>query len=61
MDDTQRERLVRALALVSGTDAIVVLTDALDLETDEALTTLLDANRWLITGALAELRSVGPA
>jgi AcrR family transcriptional regulator len=61
LDDTQRERLVRALALVSGTDAVVVLTDALDLETDEALTTLLDASRWLITGALAELRSVGPA
>jgi AcrR family transcriptional regulator len=56
LDDDQRERLVRALALVSGVDAIVVLTDALALDPDEALVTLIDANRWLIAGALAELR-----
>ena len=56
LDDAQRERLLRALALVSGTEAIVVLTDALNLDADDALDTLLDANRWLIAGALAELR-----
>lgn len=56
LDDAQRERLARALALVSGTEAIVVLTDALNLNPEDALATLLDANRWIITGALAELR-----
>lgn len=56
LDDAQRERLVRALALVSGTEAIVVLTDALNLDGEDALATLRDANRWLIAGALAELR-----
>jgi AcrR family transcriptional regulator len=65
LDDDQRERLVRALALVSGIDAIVVLTDALALDPDEALATLIDANRWLIAGALADLgvpiRNVSPA
>jgi AcrR family transcriptional regulator len=55
LDDAQRERLLRALALVSGTEAIVVLTDALNLDAQDALNTLLDANRWLIAGALAEL------
>ncbi len=39
-----------------GTEAMIVLTDAVELEGDEALATLLDVNRWLIAGALAELR-----
>jgi AcrR family transcriptional regulator len=56
LDDSQRERLARALALVSGTEAMIVLTDAVQLNADEALVTLLDANRWLIAGAVAELR-----
>jgi hypothetical protein len=56
LDEDRHERLAGALALVVGTEAVVVLTDALGLDPDEALATPLDANRWLIAGALAELR-----
>lgn len=31
LDDTKRERLARALALVSGTEAMIVLIDAVQL------------------------------
>jgi hypothetical protein len=34
---------------------MIVLTDAVNLDADEALAALLDANRWLIAGALADL------
>jgi AcrR family transcriptional regulator len=50
----QFDRLHRAMTLVSGVDAVVVLTDSAKLNSDDALATLIDANRWLIAGALAE-------
>jgi AcrR family transcriptional regulator len=54
LTEEQFERLLRAMTLVSGVDAIVVLTDSAGLDSDDALATLIDANRWLIEGALAE-------
>ncbi len=55
------ERLLRALALVSGTDAMLALADTLNLDAEQAMATLLDANRWLLTGALAEAKASRPA
>lgn len=55
LSETDLRRLVRALAFVSGIDAMLVLVDTLGLDGDAAMATLIDANRWLITGALAEL------
>lgn len=57
LTDEELERLVRALALVSGTDAMHALTDTLNLDTEQAMVTLLDANRWLLAGAIAEART----
>jgi AcrR family transcriptional regulator len=57
LSDEEIDRLVRALGLVSGSDAMIALSDTLNLDTEEALVTLLDANRWLITGALAEAKA----
>jgi hypothetical protein len=54
------ERIVRAMGLVSGTDAALALTDALGLEGEEAMATLLDATRWLLKGALVELGAERP-
>lgn len=50
------QRLARALALVVGTDAMIALVDGARLSDDEAKAALLDAGRWLLNGALAELR-----
>jgi AcrR family transcriptional regulator len=60
LTEDQLERLRRALTLVSGVDSIVVLTDSAGLDRDEALATLIDANRWLIAGALAEFEVATP-
>jgi AcrR family transcriptional regulator len=57
LSEEEIDRLLRALALVSGGDAMIVLTDTLNLDKDDAVATLLDANRWLIKGALAEARA----
>jgi AcrR family transcriptional regulator len=57
LSEEEIDRLVRALGLVSGTDPVLALTDTLNLDRDDAMVTLLDANRWLITGALAEARA----
>jgi AcrR family transcriptional regulator len=54
VSDDRLDRLVRALGLISGTEAMIALTDALDLEPDAAMDTLHDAVRWLVSGALAE-------
>lgn len=48
-------RIERALATLIGTDALIALTDAANLNAEEAMATLLDASHWLISGALAEL------
>jgi AcrR family transcriptional regulator len=48
-------RLGHALGLVLGTEAMIALTDAVGLDDSAAKSTLLDAGRWLLAGALAEL------
>jgi AcrR family transcriptional regulator len=57
LTDEELERLVRALAMVSGTDAMLALTDTLNLDAEQAMVTLLDANRWLLAGALHEAKT----
>ena len=49
------DRIAHALGLVVGTEAMISLTDAVGLDVPAAKKTLLDASRWLLTGALAEL------
>ena len=49
------DRLAHALATVLGTEAMIALTDAVGLDVDDAKVALLDASRWLLAGALAEL------
>jgi AcrR family transcriptional regulator len=49
------ERLAHALGLVVGTEAMIALTDGVGLTVEEAKGALLDAGRWLLAGALAEL------
>jgi AcrR family transcriptional regulator len=50
------ERIAHALGLVFGTEAVIALTDAVGLNASDAKSTLLDASRWLLAGALAEVR-----
>jgi AcrR family transcriptional regulator len=52
------DRIARALGLVVGSEAMISLTDAVGLDVPAAKKTLLDASRWLLAGALAEL--MGP-
>jgi AcrR family transcriptional regulator len=49
------DRVANALGLVLGTEAMISLTDAVGLEAPAAKDALLDASRWLLAGALAEL------
>lgn len=49
------DRIAHALGLIVGTEAMVALTDAVGLDVPAAKKTLLDAGRWLLAGALAEL------
>lgn len=54
------DRIAHALGLVVGTEAMIALTDAVGLDVPGAKKTLLDAGRWLLTGALAELTAERP-
>jgi len=49
------DRIARALGLVVGSEAMISLIDAVGLDVPAAKKTLLDASRWLLAGALAEL------
>lgn len=49
------DRIARALGLVIGSEAMISLTDAVGLDVPAAKKTLLEAGRWLLAGALAEL------
>lgn len=49
------DRIAHALGLLIGSEAMISLTDAVGLEVPAAKRTLLDAGRWLLAGALAEL------
>ncbi len=54
------DRIAHALALIIGSEAMISLTDAVGLDVPTAEETLLDAGRWILDGALAELTD-GPA
>lgn len=49
------DRIAHALALVISSEAIIALCDAAGLDVPTAKESLLDAGRWLLSGALAEL------
>jgi AcrR family transcriptional regulator len=49
------DRIAHAIGLVVGSEAMISLTDAVGLDVPAAKKTLLDAARWLLAGALAEL------
>jgi AcrR family transcriptional regulator len=49
------DRIAHALGVVIGTDAMLALTDGVGLGLPEAKKAMLDASRWLLAGALAEL------
>jgi AcrR family transcriptional regulator len=55
MSENDVDRIAHALGLVVGTEAMIALTDAVGLDVPAAKTTLLDAGRWLLAGAIAEL------
>ncbi len=49
------DRIAHALGVVVGTDATLALTDGVGLDVPAAKEALLDAGRWLLAGALADL------
>ncbi len=49
------DRIAHALALIIGSEAMISLTDAVGLDVPTAKKALLDAGRWILAGALAEL------
>jgi AcrR family transcriptional regulator len=49
------DRIAHALALVISSEAIIALCDAVGLDVPAAKKSLLDAGRWLLVGAMAEL------
>ncbi len=51
------DRIAHALGVVVGTEGMIALTDGVGLDTAAAKAAMLDAGRWLLTGALAELNS----
>jgi len=53
--DKDLDRIAYALALVVSSEAVIALIDAVGLDVPEAKKSLLDAGRWLLSGALAEL------
>lgn len=60
LPDTDLDRIAHALGLVVGSEAMISLTDAVGLDVPTAKATLLDAARWLLAGALAELEGTPP-
>ena len=58
--DNDADRIANALGVVVGTDAMLAVTDAVCLEGDEARQAMLDAARWTLAGAIAELDPTGP-
>jgi AcrR family transcriptional regulator len=55
--DADLDRLEHALGVIVGTDAMLALTDGVGLDVAQAKEAMLDAGRWLLAGALAELRA----
>jgi AcrR family transcriptional regulator len=60
LPESDRLRIAHALGLVFGTEAMIALTDAVGLDAPTAKEALLDASRWLLAGALAELTEAPP-
>jgi len=61
LPEREFDRIANALGLVLGTEAMIALIDAVGLDAPTAKDALLDAGRWLLAGALAELAdSVAP-
>jgi AcrR family transcriptional regulator len=54
LPDASVDQLVNALALVWGTEALVVLRDVCRLDADDAKDTMLRAARWMLAGFLAD-------
>ena len=54
------DHIAHAIGLVVGTEAMISLTAAVGLDAPTAKKTLLDASRWLLAGALAELADPRP-
>jgi len=54
LPDSTVDELVNALALVWGTEAVLVLRDVCRLDTEHAKDTMLRAARWMLEGFLAE-------
>jgi len=62
LPEEEFDRVAHALGLVFGTEAMISLIDAVGLDVPAAKGALLDASRWLLAGALAELTdAVSPA
>jgi AcrR family transcriptional regulator len=59
LPDAEVDRIAHALGVVVGTDVMLALTDGVGLEGDEVKQAMLDAARWMLTGALAELDPPG--
>lgn len=55
------DRIAHALGLVVAVEAVISLSDAVGLDVPTAKQSLLDAGRWLLAGALAELTDPGPS
>jgi AcrR family transcriptional regulator len=54
LPDSTVDQLLNALALVWGTEAVLVLRDVCRLDTEQAKDTMLRAARWMLDGFLAE-------
>ena len=55
LDDRDLDRVAAALGTVLGTDSMLALTDGVGLNAEDAKPVMLDAARWLLAGALAEV------
>jgi hypothetical protein len=53
------DRIAHALGLIIASEAMISLIDAVGLDVPAAKGALLDAGRWLLAGALAELTDEG--
>jgi AcrR family transcriptional regulator len=61
LSEQDLHRIANALGLVLGTEAMIAQTDGVGLDAPTVKDALLDAGRWLLAGALAELAdSVAP-
>jgi AcrR family transcriptional regulator len=54
LPDVAIDQLINALALVWGTEAVLVLRDVCRLDTEQAKHTMLRAARWMLDGFLAQ-------